>query len=99
MQLLTTLTVIYVVVLVLALAASLIAILVYLIRIGGGLAKISRALQQAETNTSPLADCVETINGGLASVGAGLKSVDEHLAATNDSLNVVAAQLGIGEPA
>ena len=97
MRLLTWLTVIYAVVLVLALAASLITIFVYLWRIGSALAAVRVALSEAERNTAPLQGHVEAINGGLAAVGEGLGLVDGHLAGIDGSLNAVAAHLGIGE--
>lgn len=97
MRLLTWLTVIYLVVLVLALAASLITIFVYLWRIGSALALVKGALGQAERNTAPLKGHVETINSGLTSVGEGLTKVDQHLASVDDSLGAVAEHLGINE--
>ncbi|MCA1607189.1 MAG: hypothetical protein LC775_17370 [Acidobacteria bacterium] len=96
MRLLTWLTVIYAVVLVLALAVSLITIFVYLWRIGSALAEVKLALTKARENTAPLQGHLETINGGLTGVGDGLKSVDGHLAGIDDSLKAVAAHLGIG---
>ncbi len=97
MQLLTWLTVIYLVVLVVALAVSLIAIFIYLWKIGSALAAVERALVQTTTNTQPLAGHIEAINGGLGGVRDGLMLVDEHLASTDGSLNFVAERLGIGE--
>ncbi len=97
MRLLTWLTVIYAVVLVLALAVSLITIFFYLWRIGSALAEVKRGLIQARENTAPLKGHLEFINGGLSGVGDGLQSVDGHLAGVDDSLNAVAAHLGIGE--
>lgn len=99
MQLLTWLTVIYLVVLVVALAASLIAIFVYLWKIGSALAGVERALVQTKSNTQPLAGHIEAINGGLVGVRDGLMLVDEHLAATDGSLEFVAERLGIRETA
>ena len=96
MRVLTWLTVIYLVVLVVALAVSLITIFFYLWRIGTALAAVRDVLAQAERNTAPLAGHLETINGGLASVGEGLKAVDEHLFETNESLGATAGRLGIG---
>lgn len=96
MQLLTWLTVIYLVVLVLALAVSLTTIFYYLWRIGTALAAVRDRLAQAERNTAPLKDHLKTINEGLASVGEGLRAVDEHLFETNESLGGVAGRLGIG---
>lgn len=98
MRLLTWLTVIYLVVLVVALAASLITIFVYLWRIGSALAAVKAALVEAERNTAPLKSHVEAINDGLVAVGDGLGLVDGHLASVDGSLNAVAAHLGIGEP-
>ncbi|MDQ3649563.1 MAG: hypothetical protein M3458_04640 [Acidobacteriota bacterium] len=98
MRLLTWLTVIYAVVLVLALAVSLITIFFYLWRIGSALAEVKRGLIQARENTAPLQGHLEFINCGLSGVSDGLQSVDGHLAGVDDSLNAVAEHLGIGEP-
>ncbi len=54
MRILTWVTVIYLVVLVLALAVSLITIFVYLWKIGTALAAVQRELCQAQHNTDPL---------------------------------------------
>lgn len=97
MKLLTWLTVIYLVVLVVALAVSLIAIFVYLWKIGSALAAVERALVQTKTNTLPLAGHIEAINGGLVGVRDGLMLVDEHLASTDGSLDFVAERLGVRE--
>ena len=97
MRLLTWLTVIYLVVLVLALALSLITIFFYLWRIGSALAAVKRGLIQARENTAPLAGHLDFINGGLIGVSDGLQSVDGHLAGVDESLNAVAEHLGIGE--
>ncbi len=97
MRLLTLLTVIYLVVLVLALAVSLITICYYLWRIGSALAEVKRGLMQAQENTAPLKGHLDFINGGLTGVGDGLGSVDAHLAGVDESLNAVAAHLGIAE--
>ena len=99
MELLTWLTVIYLVVLVVALAASLIAIFVYLWKIGSALAGVERALVQTKANTQPLAGHIEAINGGLVGVRDGLMLVDDHLASTTGSLDFVAERLGIRETA
>ncbi|MGI8655736.1 MAG: hypothetical protein ACR2LC_11010 [Pyrinomonadaceae bacterium] len=96
MRLLTWLTVIYLLVLVLALAVSLITIFVYLWRIGSALAAVQGELGRAQTHTAPLENHLETINGGLVGVRDGLQLVDEHLFETNESLSGVAAHLGIG---
>lgn len=96
MEILTWLTVIYLVVLVLALAASLITIFYYLWRIGTALAAVRDALAQSGRNTAPLEGHLEPINEGLSSINEGLKAVDEHLFETNESLGSIAGRLGIG---
>lgn len=96
MEILTWLTVIYLVVLVAALAASLITIFYYLWQIGTALAAVRDRLAQTERNTAPLKGHLETINEGLSSVRDGLKTVDEHLFETNEALGSVAGRLGIG---
>ena len=97
MELLTWLTVIYLVVLVLALAVSLISIFVYLWKIGSALAAVEHALVQTKTNTQPLQGRVEAINGGLVGVRDGLTLVGENVGSIHDSVNFVAEHLGIGE--
>lgn len=97
MRLLTWLTVIYLVVLVVALAVSLIAIFINLWKIGSALAAVERALVQTQTQTQPLAGHVEAINAGLVGVRDGLMLVDDHLASTDGSLDFVAERLGIRE--
>ncbi len=86
MRILTWVTVIYLVVLVLALAVSLITIFVYLWKIGTALAAVQRELGQSEANTAPLEGHLETINEGLIGVGHGLVLVDENLFEVNESL-------------
>jgi hypothetical protein len=61
MQLLRTLTLGYLAVLVAALAASLIAILVELRRIGGGLAEVGAALTRVRDHTAPLGGHLEGV--------------------------------------
>ena len=97
MRLLTWLTVINLVVLVLALAVSLITIFFYLWRIGSALSEVKRGLILARENTAPLAGHLDFINGGLVGVSDGLQSVDGHLAGVDESLSAVAEHLGIGE--
>ncbi len=97
MRLLTWLTVIYLVVLVLALAVSLITIFFYLWRIGSALAEVKAGLIQARENTAPLKGQLDIINGGLIGVSDGLQSVDGHIAGIDGSVHAVAEHLGIGE--
>ncbi len=97
MRLLTWLTIIYAVVLVLALAVSLSTIFYYLWRIGSALAQVKEGLIQARENTAPLKGHLDFINGGLVGVSDGLQSVDGHLAGVDESVNAVAEHLGITE--
>jgi hypothetical protein len=91
-ELLTILTVIYALILVIVLAATLITILYYLWRIGTTLGKIAGGLQQVETQTAPLAEKIDGINAGLGAVKAGLGTAAGHLAATDELLASVAGE-------
>ncbi|MDQ2946578.1 MAG: hypothetical protein M3Y27_11640 [Acidobacteriota bacterium] len=80
------LTMLYLVVLVVALAAGLIAIARALIITKNNLAKIEGGLGQVEIQTEPLADSLGTNNtvldttaGGLSALLDGLKSADARL--------------------
>ncbi len=99
MRLLAWLTIIYLVVLVLALAVSLITIFIYLWRIGSALAEVKSGLIQARENTASLAGHLDFINGGLIGVSDGLQSVDGHLAGVDESLHAVAEHHGVSESA
>lgn len=79
MRLLRTLTLGYVVVLVLALAASLIAILAYLIRIGSALADVRQSLEQVSVNTAPLEEPLRGLQDVTARWSAGLARVRGNL--------------------
>jgi hypothetical protein len=89
-QLLTVLTIIYVIVLVLVLAATLITILYYLRKIGATLGQIAGGLQVVERQTAPLAEKIDGINGGLGAISANLGVAAGHLAATDELLASVA---------
>jgi hypothetical protein len=81
MRLLRTLTLGYLAVLVSALAASLIAILVELRRIGAGLADVSAALTRARDHTAPLGGHLQTIqdaSAGLADRVQAARTSLEH---------------------
>jgi hypothetical protein len=91
-QLLAILTVAYVIVLVLVLAATLITILYYLRKIGTTLGQIAAGLQVVESQTEPLADKIDGINGGLAAIASGLGVAAGHLGATDELLATVAGE-------
>lgn len=90
MELLTTLTLIYVGILVLVLAVGLIMITKYLWVVARILGQVSDGLKVVESNTAPLQSHVETLNGGLSAVSDGLKVVEGHLANAESAL----AQVG-----
>lgn len=90
---LTWVTVIYALVLVVVLAASLIAILYYLWSIGTTLNKIGAGLGIVRQQTAPLGSSIEAINGALSTVSTGLGGALEDLAAVNEALGGL-----VGEP-
>lgn len=87
MELLRILTLLYVAVLVIALAASLITILVYLWRIGGVLGQAREALVAVRDHTQPLAGHLEPLHAlqgreveAFEKAGHALRGADERLA-------------------
>ena len=86
LEVLTTLTVAYAIILVLVLAVTLITILFYLWRIGTTLSQISNGLKVVEQQTQPLAEKLDQINGGLVGVGQGLSGAASELSATDELL-------------
>jgi hypothetical protein len=72
MELLRWLTIAYAAVLVLALAASLIAILVQLWRIGSVLAEVGASLKDVATQTAPLGGYLKALHDAFADVGAAV---------------------------
>lgn len=67
-------------VLVAALVVYLSGVLIALRRAGTHLQGVVQALAEVESNTGPLQEKVETINGALDQLGDGLASVDGRLA-------------------
>ncbi len=96
--LLTILTALLGAILLIALVVALFIILRTLQSVRRSLEKINYGVRAIETETGMLGG-VETLNGGLVGVRDGLKLVDENLFETNESLNTVAAHLGIGSAA
>ncbi|MBI3966214.1 MAG: hypothetical protein HY329_11330 [Chloroflexi bacterium] len=86
MKLLTRLTELYVVVLVAALAASLIAILTYLQRIGGVLGEVRAALVLVSDRTQPLAGHLGGVHDTAAGVATSLADVRARLERTGGAL-------------
>ncbi|MGI8742458.1 MAG: hypothetical protein ACR2NN_07775 [Bryobacteraceae bacterium] len=87
------LTILYLVVLVAALAAGLIAIARALIITRKNLAKIEGGLLQVEVQTKPLANSLETINTVLTQTAGGLSALLERLSSVDASLGRLAEKL------
>jgi len=87
------LTILYVIILVVALASGLIAIARALIITKNNLAKIDAGLGQVEIQTQPLATSLETINTALAQTAGGLSALVEHLKGADAQLGRIAEKL------
>ena len=87
------LTILYLVILVIALAAGLIAIARALIITRSHLAKIAGGLAQVEAQTEPLGTSMQAINAALAATSGGLSVLLEHLCNGDKSLGRVADKL------
>ena len=87
------LTIVYLVILVMALAAGLIAIARALIITRNNLAKIEGGLALVEWQTKPLGSSLQTINAALAEISGGLSALLERLRSSDRSLGRVADQL------
>jgi|SRR5579872_2241364 len=87
------LTILYLVILVIALAAGLIAIARALIITRKNLAKIEGGLAQVEIQTKPLAGSLQTINAALMEISGGLSVLLERLAHADTNLGRVANKL------
>ena len=95
MEELMILTRLYAVVLVLALAASLIAILVYLWRISGALGKARAALEAVRDETVPLGEPLEQLRGASGGAAEELSKARESLARADDRLEALLERLGV----
>lgn len=86
-------TLIYIAILVVVLAVGLIMIAWRLSMTARAIGEIHKALGQAEVNTRALGESVETINGALAAVSAGLTSILGHLVRADGALGRILAKL------
>lgn len=86
MELLTWLTVGYLVVLVLTLAIGLILILVTLRSVGTKLGQIADGLKVVETQTAPLNAGVEQLNESLGGLAGGLQTAKSSFVSANKHL-------------
>ena len=87
------LTMLYLVVLVTALAAGLIAIARALIITRNKLAKIEGGLLQVESQTQPLGSSLQTVNAALVQISGGLMVFLQYLQNADSSLGRVADKL------
>ncbi len=95
MEALKTLSWMYAAVLVLALAASLIAILVYLWRIANSLGEARAALEAVRDETAPLNEPLEQLRGASGGGAEELSEARESLARADDRLEALLKRLGV----
>ena len=93
---LLSLTIVYAVILVVALAAGLIAIARALLIVRNNLAKIEAGLAQVEIQTKPLGDYLQIINTALLQTSGGFLVLLEHLRNADSHLARVAEKLAAG---
>jgi uncharacterized protein YoxC len=93
--LLTILTILAAAVLLIALGIGLWQIALALEGIGSSLDKIAYGVRAIETETSPLPNCIDGINGSLAPVVGGFEAVGESLTSADLHLGDVARVLGV----
>jgi hypothetical protein len=96
MELVRILTLVYVAVLVLALAASLLAIWVYLRRIGAALAEARDALAIAARESSPLESHIQPLRDLAGEMADELAAADSYLEEADEHLARIADRLGAG---
>ncbi len=93
--LLTILTILAAAVLLIALGIGLWQIALALEGIGKSLDKISYGVRAIETETSPLPNCIDGINGSLAPVVGGFGVVGTELTSADKHLGNLAGILGV----
>ncbi len=96
MELLRVITLIYAGVLVLALAASLTAILIYLRKIASALGDTYDALALVEERTRPLEELLQPLNPALKGSIADLQETAARLEHADEALDKIAERLGAG---
>lgn len=94
MELLRTLTIIYAAVLVVALAVSLTAILVWLVRISRALGEVESALAAVAENTQPLEQFFAPLRDAPEGPEDDLKHARATIARADERLHVLAERLG-----
>lgn len=96
MELLRILTLIYAAVLVLALAASLVAIWVLLRRAAGALNEAKLALLRVQRESAPLQGYLAPLRDGVGAVAEELNTADAQLEQADQRLCALAERLGLG---
>ncbi|MFN8523747.1 MAG: hypothetical protein U0821_11675 [Chloroflexota bacterium] len=86
---LATLTIIYALILVVVLAATLVTILFYARRIGTTLAQIGAGLTAVQGHTAPLTQKIDALNEGLGVVRDGLAGAAADLASVDGTLGTL----------
>lgn len=99
MGLLAALTVVYAIVLVVAIAASVITIGVALARTARSLDRIAAGLVVVEHQTQPLGAAVDALNAGLGEVATRLGAAADHLATADDELAAALGEPTLRQPA
>ncbi len=95
MEVLRLLSLIYAGVLVLALAVSLIAVLIYLRRIGGVLAETRRSLSLTQQRTLPLEEHLAPLSAETIRIRAATADADEDLMEANEQLTTLCERLKV----
>ncbi len=93
--LLTILSIAAAAVLLIALGIGLFYIALALEGIASSLDKVAYGVRAIETETSPLPNCIDGINGSLAPVVGGFAAVGESLTSADTHLGNVAGVLGV----
>ena len=93
--LLTILTILAAAVLLVALGIGLFYIALALEGIGSSLDKIAYGVRAIDTETSPLPECIDGVNGSLAPVVGGFEAVGESLTSADKHLGNIAGVLGV----
>lgn len=93
--LLTILTILAAAVLLVALGIGLWQIALALEGIASSLDKIAYGVRAIDTETAPLPECVDGINGSLAPVVGGFEAVGESLTSADNHLGNLAGVLGV----
>ena len=99
MKLLRALTLIDSAILVSAVGSSLIAILVFLRRIGAALGEAREALAEVRDDTAPLAGHIEGVGAATVDVATGLDGARASLARVDEGLGALLGGPGAGGPA